>query len=33
MEHSIAVVTGVTSGLSYAAARLFGGEGWQEIKG
>ena len=31
MEHSIALVTGTTSGLGYAAARLLAGEGWHEI--
>jgi NADP-dependent 3-hydroxy acid dehydrogenase YdfG len=31
MEHSIALVTGATSGLSYAAARSHGQEGWREI--
>ena len=31
MEHSIALVTGTTSGLGYAAARLLAGEGWREI--
>src|ERR1700728_2607850 len=31
MEHSIAVVTGATSGLGNAAARLLAGEGWREI--
>lgn len=33
MEHSIALVTGATSGLGYAAARLLAGESWHEIKG
>jgi NAD(P)-dependent dehydrogenase (short-subunit alcohol dehydrogenase family) len=31
MEHSIALVTGTTSGLGYAAARSLAGEGWREI--
>ena len=31
MEHSIALVTGTTSGLGHAAARLLAGEGWREI--
>ncbi|MDP9651426.1 SDR family NAD(P)-dependent oxidoreductase [Paraburkholderia caledonica] len=31
MEHSIALVTGTTSGLGQAAARLLAGEGWREI--
>jgi len=31
MEHSIAIVTGTTSGLGYAAARLLAAEGWNEI--
>ena len=31
MEHSIALVTGSTSGLGYAAAHALAGEGWREI--
>ncbi|RKT13323.1 NADPH-protochlorophyllide oxidoreductase [Paraburkholderia sp. RAU2J] len=31
MEHSIALVTGTTSGLGHAAARLLAGAGWREI--
>jgi NAD(P)-dependent dehydrogenase (short-subunit alcohol dehydrogenase family) len=31
MEHSIALVTGTTSGLGYAAASMLAGEGWREI--
>src|SRR6201996_4824047 len=31
MEHSIALVTGTTSGLGHAAARTLAGEGWREI--
>ena len=31
MEHSIALVTGATSGLGFAAARLLAGEDWREI--
>jgi NAD(P)-dependent dehydrogenase (short-subunit alcohol dehydrogenase family) len=31
MEHSIALVTGATSGLGYAAGSALAGEGWREI--
>jgi NAD(P)-dependent dehydrogenase (short-subunit alcohol dehydrogenase family) len=31
MEHAIALVTGSTSGLGYAAARILAEEGWREI--
>ena len=31
MEHLIALITGATSGLGYAAARLLAKEGWHEI--
>ena len=31
MEHSIALVTGATSGLGHAAARLLAAKGWHEI--
>src|SRR5271163_458355 len=31
MEHSIALVSGATSGLGYAAARALAGEEWREI--
>jgi NAD(P)-dependent dehydrogenase (short-subunit alcohol dehydrogenase family) len=31
MDHSIALITGATSGLGHAAARLLAGEGWREV--
>jgi NAD(P)-dependent dehydrogenase (short-subunit alcohol dehydrogenase family) len=31
MEHSIALLTGTTSGLGYAAARTLAREGWRMI--
>src|SRR5258708_11376719 len=31
MEHSIALITGTTSGLGCAAARMLAGQGWREI--
>src|ERR1700757_3650424 len=31
MEHAIALVTGTTSGLGYAAASLLAREGWREV--
>jgi NAD(P)-dependent dehydrogenase (short-subunit alcohol dehydrogenase family) len=31
MEHSIALITGATSGLGHAAARLLASEGWHEV--
>ncbi len=31
MEHSIALLTGATSGLGYAAARIPAREGWRMI--
>ena len=31
MEHSIALVTGTTSGLGYEAAHALAGEGWREV--
>ena len=31
MKHSIALITGATSGVGYAAARILAGEGWREI--
>ena len=31
MEHSIALITGTTSGLGYAAARMLAGQDWREI--
>jgi NAD(P)-dependent dehydrogenase (short-subunit alcohol dehydrogenase family) len=31
MDHSVALVTGTTSGVGYAASRALAGEGWREI--
>jgi NAD(P)-dependent dehydrogenase (short-subunit alcohol dehydrogenase family) len=31
MEHSVTLVTGTTSGLGYAAARILAREGWREV--
>ena len=31
MEHSIALITGATSGVGYAAARALAEEGWRQI--
>jgi NADP-dependent 3-hydroxy acid dehydrogenase YdfG len=31
MEHSIALITGTTSGLGQEAARILAGEGWRKI--
>jgi len=30
MDHSIALITGTTSGLGYAAAGMLAGQGWRE---